>query len=403
MEYLFLKSPIISKFSPKYPRICPVSFSRGLNFILSMDEIILFIKLLPHCYFISKNAKNAKFFFFIISKNEYLDVFQVNLNRDSLIGFVEVLSYDELEFTEQNVDPCLFYHEGAFSDSINLSSLTLCKVCSLYFKENTFINDNNGISHSHFSQHFNKSYGKVIKRLFQCGISVDKYRLLDAKSIYSRRNYIRIFKEFDSRSPMGKLTCSLTGHLQIIFHQQNSGLKIDDKGIQSLVWVPKWCPDVVSSFDFIEMDCTFSIAQPYVLFIPTMIKNNLSFPIGFVVSPTESWKTYELFYDFAEKIYPQLSVVLSNMPVLSDMGKGIKKFCTKRNLKQFFCIRHLINAIGASSPLGKISSKLLMAPTHEEFSKMFPDLIDLAIKYMQNGKTEIGNHSLFNQIFGIKD
>jgi len=48
------------------------------------------------------------------------------------------------------------------------------------------------------------------------------------------------------------------------------------------------------------MDCTFSIAHPYVLFIPTMIKNNLSFPIGFVVSPTESWKTYELFYDFVE-------------------------------------------------------------------------------------------------------
>jgi len=71
-------------------------------------------------------------------------------------------------------------------------------------------------------------------------------------------------------------------------------------------------------------------------------------------------ENYELFYDFVEKIYPQLSVVLSNMPVLSDMGKGIKKFCTKRNLKQFFCIRHLINAIGASSLLGKISSKLLM-------------------------------------------
>jgi len=139
------------------------------------------------------------------------------------------------------------------------------------------------------------SYGKVIKRLFQWRISVDKYRLLDAKSIYSRRNCIRIFKEFDSRSPMGKLTCSLTGHLQIIFHQQNSGLKTDDKGIQSLVWVPKWCPDVVSSFDFIEMDCTFSIVQPYVLFIPTMIKNNLSFPIGFVVSPTESWKIMNYF------------------------------------------------------------------------------------------------------------
>ena len=159
---------------------------------------------------------------------------------------------------------------------------------------------------------------------------------------------------------------------------------------------------IIDAFDYWELDCTFDILKPYALCMPTLVKNNLSLPIGFVIGPSESFKICDIFFECLEFSYNGITKRIQLLPILSDLGKGLRKLCYKRCMKQYFCIRHIINAIGPSSPLGKIAASLLMISTYDVFSRKFAKMIDLAVHFIKGSKNPLPNSNNFCEIFGIQ-
>ena len=65
--------------------------------------------------------------------------------------------------------------------------------------------------------------------------------------------------------------------------------------------------------------------------------NGLSLPLGFIVGPKENWTLYKIFYD--ELAYQIGSLdPLIELPVLSDQGPGLVKFCGKYHIMKFLFI-----------------------------------------------------------------
>ncbi len=151
-------------------------------------------------------------------------------------------------------------------------------------------------------------------------------------------------------------------------------------------WVTPWAVEAVTKFQYIELDCTFSILKPYITLIPQIIVNGLSLPLGFLVGPQENNTIYKCFYDELTQIIGS-NAQLKLLPVLSDHGTGIEKFCKDYELKQYLCIRHILNIIGPNSFCGKLASKLLMSQTEEQFSKNYKDIIEIANNYYHNLKS----------------
>lgn len=58
------------------------------------------------------------------------------------------------------------------------------------------------------------------------------------------------------------------------------------------------------------------------------------------------------------------------LPVLGDQRSGLIDFSNDLQLTEYLCIRHIINKIGSNSNLRKLTSKLHMTQSEEEFKKM---------------------------------
>ncbi len=166
--------------------------------------------------------------------------------------------------------------------------------------------------------------------------------------------------------------------------------------------VTPWAVEAVTKFQYIELDCTFSILKPYITLIPQIIVNGLSLPLGFLVGPQENNTIYKCFYDELTQIIGS-NAQLKLLPVLSDHGTGIEKFCKDYELKQYLCIRHILNIIGPNSFCGKLASKLLMSQTEEQFSKNYKDIIEITNNYFHNLKSAkekvIINNNFLNYCF----
>lgn len=86
------------------------------------------------------------------------------------------------------------------------------------------------------------------------------------------------------------------------------------------------------------------------------------------------------------------------MPVLSDHGKGIEKFCKVRKIIQYLCIRHIINIVGPNFFLGKLTGKLLMSQKQQMFEKNISEVLKIAKSYNSNLKNNI-NEKFFTYCF----
>lgn len=87
------------------------------------------------------------------------------------------------------------------------------------------------------------------------------------------------------------------------------------------------------------------------------------------------------------------------MPVLSDHGKGIEKFCKVRKIIQYLCIRHIINIVGPNSFLGKLTGKLLMSQTQQMFEKNYSEVLKNAKSYNSNLKNKTINEKFLTYCF----
>lgn len=86
-----------------------------------------------------------------------------------------------------------------------------------------------------------------------------------------------------------------------------------------------------------ELDFTCAIYDPHVVSLPHFIVNGISLPVVYVAGPQEFSWLYSLYYNESQ-VDNAANTRLHLLPVLSDNGPEIIKFCKENNLLQFFCI-----------------------------------------------------------------
>ena len=140
-----------------------------------------------------------------------------------------------------------------------------------------------------------------------------------------------------------------------------------DSRIHSLFYLDVYYKDIINKCQFIEIDATFKIFQPYVVSIPMGIIDNESFPLGIAIGPSESKELFDRFYCYIKEIDEESFAMLKTKPILSDEGSSLKAFAKANELLQYFCFRHYIEKLGSNTPLGKIAQKILFIEKHEEY------------------------------------
>lgn len=138
--------------------------------------------------------------------------------------------------------------------------------------------------------------------------------------------------------------------------------------VVSFGWLHPTGVDVIQKFAYCELDATFYCLKPYVLSMPHFIYKNCSYPVGIFFGQSENCELYDLMYE-AVAIFNKNSEKKVNFKfiVLSDRGSGLKSFCEKRKLPQFYCHRHLIEWFGTQSLMSAMMLKILRSCNFGEF------------------------------------
>ena len=172
------------------------------------------------------------------------------------------------------------------------------------------------------------------------------------------------------------------GHWE--FHTTDNplqGLKIGDLNIHSFTYLVDEFRDIIARAQCIELDASFYVMHPLVFTMPLAIVANESIPLGLSVGPTESSMLYQQFYTFIQSVDADACQKLKAIPVLSDEGLALKKFCEDNSITQFLCFTHLIRKFGASTKLGGIVKGLLFQKSPEDFKRVWklwnPQIVDL--------------------------
>ena len=148
-----------------------------------------------------------------------------------------------------------------------------------------------------------------------------------------------------------------------------------DEFLYSFSCVFPWCVDLLDEGANCAMtDTTFKILKPYTLTILTLIFANESIPIAFSVSPTEDRFSYLSIYEHVIEILckhiPGTNSednILTQLPLVSDMGMAIQTLVSKKNLHWLICHRHLIESVGSNSFVGECVRRLLRCCSENEY------------------------------------
>lgn len=145
-------------------------------------------------------------------------------------------------------------------------------------------------------------------------------------------------------------------------------LKLNDKSVEMLAWIPPWTKGFLPLIKFNEIDATFRSTRPYAGFSFTGILKNSGIPLIFILAPTESLKAYN-FGLYCLKMY--ISEENINAPpltryILADRGTAIVSFCTNHNFFHYYCWRHLLESIGNTSKMIPILYYINDSQTQEE-------------------------------------
>ena len=126
---------------------------------------------------------------------------------------------------------------------------------------------------------------------------------------------------------------------------------------------------MLSRTNFVELDCSFEVFKPYVYSIPHGIIQNESVPLGLIIGPSETHEIFSLFYDFIKTCDIESYNLIKKAPLLSDQGSGLIKFAKIEDLIHFFCLKHIIDKFGSSTPISSITKDLLYCGTETEFKE----------------------------------
>lgn len=163
---------------------------------------------------------------------------------------------------------------------------------------------------------------KKIVRLFPSNYDIKNEQLLCIES-YSQKQNCNIFKTLAQEIGIIQILFEHKGISKIFTHPKENGeITINnDKSIHAFSWVAPWAFEVIHKFQYVELDCTFSILDPYVVSIPQFIVNGISLPVGNVAGPQEASELYSLYYNELQDVIGA-STRLHLIPVLIDEGPG---------------------------------------------------------------------------------
>lgn len=208
---------------------------------------------------------------------------------------------------------------------------------------------------------------KLLNRMYPNSkeIITEKLLCIDA---YSHQQQMNIYRSIAKEINLIDILIQKKGLSRIYVHDHKDGeIKYDATStINGFCWIAPWAHEALMKFSDIELDCTFAILNPYVTCIPQLVTKNVSLPLGYIAGVEEDSELYRLLYTELQHILGRVDR-LHELPVLSDQGPGLIKFCHDNNLVQFFCLRHVINLVGPKSFFGKLIRKLLMSQTEPEF------------------------------------
>ena len=239
---------------------------------------------------------------------------------------------------------------------------------------------------------------KKLARLYPTSpeIAAEKMKAIDS---YSYQQKLNIYNNLTIDIDLITLLKTFKGIVKVFVHSTTNPEIPYDKSnsVHGLLWIAPWAFEAICKFQYLELDGTFELAKPYTLACPQIIVNGLALPLGFILGPSENWTLFDVFYEELMKIMGNRSLL--SLPVLSDQGKGIEKFCKQRKIVQYWCIRHIINIVGANSFLGKLTGKLLMSQTPEEFDKHYADVLKMSNSYNENLKNKTINEKFLAYCF----
>lgn len=120
--------------------------------------------------------------------------------------------------------------------------------------------------------------------------------------------------------------------------------KNEDEQVVMFLWIPPWFSSISKYITFTEIDATFTCCSPYTAFIWMGVFCNNSFPLAFLLAPTESSEAYDFAHQKLNEVFPGNPI--SQKPFLTDRGSAIKKFIEKNQLIHFYCHFHILRDIG---------------------------------------------------------
>ena len=340
----------------------------------TIPDLLLFLRCLPHHYNLFKEKiQNSTDKYYIIYDNDG-PIFKVFFANNNIIEIIILkisnISYSQISFLYKNISQ-LNFRVDIFKFKFNLNFYMLGKNPNTAFYK---------ISNASFD------LLKKLVRLFPLNNDIKNEQILCINS-YSQKQQRNISKSLAKEIGILQIMLQYKGITKIFTHKKENGeIEINnDKSVHAFSWVAPWAYEVIHKFQYVELDCTFSILFPYVVSIPQFIVNGISLPVGYVAGPQEASELYSLFYNELQfAIGP--STRLHLIPVLSDEGSGLIKFCNDNKLLHFFCIRHIIEKIGAKSFWGKLIARLLMAQTEEDFNMILQKNIAITNGYLQENR-----------------
>lgn len=194
------------------------------------------------------------------------------------------------------------------------------------------------------------------------------------------------------------IVSDLPGYKQMIMTSKfgDQAEILGEERLQGLVWVAPWAW-CMQKGTHREVDCSFKAATPYVFYIPMAVIGNVGVACGLVIYPVEKWKTFELWDRAFENVFGyKISV-----PVLSDMGSGIQKFCRKRELTQFYCHRHILERLGSKTIIAKLFRHLLTMLTIDDINRYLPQFLVDVIFFASAGQVTQNGLEQIERLVGV--
>lgn len=137
-------------------------------------------------------------------------------------------------------------------------------------------------------------------------------------------------------------------------------------------------------FHYLELDEAFRAIKPYTFCIAKGIFYNQSIP--FEISIFHKLRVRIIISANFELYQHQINFF--GKRVLSDMGSSIKSVCSKFNMTQYFCHRHILEHFGTSCVLGIIFKRILRTCSSEEYDQKCIELKDLLNEYKEERRKQ---------------